>query len=111
VDAIVMVKDSPAARALIGYLASPDAARIWAQRGGDFLSPNRKVVASDYSLPQVGKLAQELSAANVFRFGLAEAQGPRVSNVLAAQLANYLAGRATRGDVMSRLLIAAGQKP
>ena len=44
-DAVVMAKDSEAARALVSYLATPDAAAIWAKRGGDFLSPNRLVGA------------------------------------------------------------------
>ena len=42
-----MFKDTPAARALITYLASPEAATIWAKLGG-FSSPNKGVPASAY---------------------------------------------------------------
>ena len=41
-DIVVMFKDTPAARALITYLATPEAATIWASRGG-FSSPNKNV--------------------------------------------------------------------
>jgi len=41
-DIALMYKDSPASRALMGYLASAQAAGIWAARGG-FLSANRNV--------------------------------------------------------------------
>ena len=39
---MVMFKDNPAARALIEYLATPEAAEIWAAKGG-FSSPNKNV--------------------------------------------------------------------
>ncbi|MGI8421580.1 MAG: ABC transporter substrate-binding protein, partial [Gaiellaceae bacterium] len=46
-DTLAMFKDSPAARALVNYLATPQAASIWAHRGG-FSSPNKNVKASVY---------------------------------------------------------------
>jgi alpha-glucoside transport system substrate-binding protein len=109
-DAVVMVKDSPAARALVDYLATPAAAAIWAGRGTDFLSPNRKVPTSAYSVPALGQLAEQLASANVFRFGIADMAGTRLTNTMSLQLARYLEGTDTRGDVMSRLALAAGGK-
>jgi ABC-type glycerol-3-phosphate transport system substrate-binding protein len=106
---VVMTRDTPAARALVRYLASPDAAEVWAKQGTDFLSPNRKVPATAYSEPALGGLAQSLSAANVFRFAIADVQGAKVRQVMSLQLARYLEGTDTAGDVMSRLMIAAGQ--
>ena len=44
-DVMVMFKDNPAARALIEYLATPEAAEIWAAKGG-FSSPNKNVDTS-----------------------------------------------------------------
>ena len=108
-NGITMVNDSPAARALISYLASSDAAAIWAKRGGDFLSPNRNVAEQDYSVPQLGQLAHQLTSATTFRYGLASMQGRRVTKALGLQLANLLAGNASRNDVMLRLAAAAGQ--
>ncbi len=40
-DIVVMFKDTPAARALVEYLATPEAAEIWAKRGG-FSSPEQE---------------------------------------------------------------------
>jgi len=41
-DIVTMLKDNPAARALVNYLATPAAATIWARRGG-YSSPNKDV--------------------------------------------------------------------
>ena len=46
-DTVVMFKDSPAAEALVKYLASPEAAEIWAAKGG-FATLNKNVDASVY---------------------------------------------------------------
>ena len=45
-----MFKDSPAAQALVKYLATPEAAEIWAKRGG-FSSPNKNVDPNVYPDP------------------------------------------------------------
>ena len=49
-DTVVMFKDTPAARALITYLATPEAATIWAKLGG-FSSPNKSVPGKRLSRP------------------------------------------------------------
>jgi hypothetical protein len=72
-DIVAMLKDSPAARALISYLATPDAATIWAQRGG-FSSPNKAVAASAYTDPLQRKTALALANASVFRFDMSDLQ-------------------------------------
>lgn len=46
-DVAVLLRDSPQARALIAYLATPDAGRIWAGQGG-FISPHRDVRSGSY---------------------------------------------------------------
>jgi ABC-type glycerol-3-phosphate transport system substrate-binding protein len=72
-DTVVMFKDSPAAQALITYLASPEAAEIWAKRGG-FASLNKDVDASVYPDPVTQTTAGALSDAEVFRFDLSDLQ-------------------------------------
>ncbi len=47
VDLAVLVKDNPAARQLIQYLATPEAAAVWAASGSNF-SPNRAMDLSAY---------------------------------------------------------------
>src|SRR5436190_16797250 len=72
-DIVAMLKDSPAARALITYLASPQAATIWAKRGG-FSSPNKHVPASAYKDPLQRSTAIALATARVFRFDMSDLQ-------------------------------------
>jgi alpha-glucoside transport system substrate-binding protein len=64
-DIVTMLKDTPASRALINYLATPQAAVIWAKRGG-YSSPNKDVKPSDYSDPLQRRTAAGLVKAAVF---------------------------------------------
>jgi alpha-glucoside transport system substrate-binding protein len=70
-DTVVMFKDTPAARALVTYLASPEAATIWAKRGG-FSSPNKGVPASAYPDALTRATATALAQAKVFRFDMSD---------------------------------------
>jgi alpha-glucoside transport system substrate-binding protein len=70
-DTVVMFKDTPAARAFITYLASPEASTIWAKRGG-FTSPNKKVPLSAYSDKLTRASAQALVTAKASRFDLSD---------------------------------------
>jgi alpha-glucoside transport system substrate-binding protein len=108
--AVVMTKDTPEARALVGYLASPQAATTWVKQATNVLSPNRKVAADSYAEPALRGLAQSLTSANTFRYSVSDVQGAKVQQVLGLQLARYLQGKDTVGDVTSRLVIAAGQE-
>jgi alpha-glucoside transport system substrate-binding protein len=72
-DEVIMFKDSPASRALITYLAGPEAATIWAKRGG-FSSPNKKVPLSAYADPLLRTTTQGLVGAKVVRFDMSDLQ-------------------------------------
>ena len=72
-DQVVMFKDSPAAQALVEYLASPEAASIWVKRGG-FSSPNKNVDENDYPDPILKATATALASADTFRFDLSDLQ-------------------------------------
>jgi alpha-glucoside transport system substrate-binding protein len=72
-DQVVMFKDSPAAEALVEYLASPEAASIWVKRGG-FSSPNKNVDENDYPDPILKATATALAGAETFRFDLSDLQ-------------------------------------
>jgi alpha-glucoside transport system substrate-binding protein len=72
-DQVVMFKDSPAARALVAYLATPEAAEIWVRRGG-FSSPNKGVPESAYQDPLLRSTATALANAEEFRFDLSDLQ-------------------------------------
>ncbi|WP_405882071.1 ABC transporter substrate-binding protein [Streptomyces sp. NBC_01384] len=75
-DAAVLLKDSKAGQALLTFLASPDAATIWAKLGG-YLSPNKNVDNSAYPNAVQQSMAKALIAAgDDFRFDMSD-QAPQ----------------------------------
>jgi alpha-glucoside transport system substrate-binding protein len=72
-DTIMMFKDSPAAEALIKYLATPEASEIWAGRGG-FSSPNKNLDTSVYPDEITKTTASALATTKVFRFDMSDLQ-------------------------------------
>jgi ABC-type glycerol-3-phosphate transport system substrate-binding protein len=71
-DAAVLMRSSPAGDAFIRYLASPQAAAIWAAKGG-FISPNINLGLSVYPDAISRSIAASLlQAGDDFRFGLSD---------------------------------------
>ncbi|MBA2522541.1 MAG: extracellular solute-binding protein [Solirubrobacterales bacterium] len=70
-DTIVMFTDSPASEALVSYLATPEAAEIWAAIGG-FSSANQNLDTSVYSDELTQKTASALAEADTFRFDMSD---------------------------------------
>jgi alpha-glucoside transport system substrate-binding protein len=68
-----MFKDSPATRALVEYLATPEAAEIRA-KGGGYSSANKNVDESAYTDPLLRKSAKAITDAEVFRYDLSDLQ-------------------------------------
>jgi alpha-glucoside transport system substrate-binding protein len=73
-DLAVLLKDSPGGKALIEFLATPEAGEIWAALGG-FTSPNLNVDPSVYPDEQSQRAAQELAnAGDSLRYDLSDLQ-------------------------------------
>ena len=70
-DVAVRLTDNTAGVELIKYLASPEAAQIWAAKGG-FASANKKVDASVYPDPVAKASAQALANAQNFVFDMSD---------------------------------------
>jgi alpha-glucoside transport system substrate-binding protein len=70
-DVVVMLESTPQAEALLEFLATPDAAEIWAAEGG-FASPNQDVDADAYPNEIAGRTATALAEAELFRFDLSD---------------------------------------
>lgn len=66
-DVVVMLNDTPEARAFMQYLATPKPHEIWAAKGG-FLSPHRGVSLDTYPDDITRLQAETLAGAEVFRF-------------------------------------------
>jgi alpha-glucoside transport system substrate-binding protein len=67
----VMFRDTPATRAFMEYLTTPEAAEIWARIGG-FSSPNKKLDTSLYPDEILRETAGAIGEAEVFRFDLSD---------------------------------------
>ena len=72
-DMVVMFKDSPAAQAFVQYLATPEAASIWAGRGG-FSSANVNVDSGAYADALTAETATAIAEAESFVFDLSDLQ-------------------------------------
>ncbi|MDJ1137588.1 ABC transporter substrate-binding protein [Streptomyces iconiensis] len=71
-DAAVALKDSKAAQAMLTYLASPDAAAVWAKEGS-FVSPNKNLDLSFYPNSVQREIARALvGAGDDFRFDMSD---------------------------------------
>jgi alpha-glucoside transport system substrate-binding protein len=75
-DTIVMFEDSPAAQALVEYLATPEAAEIWAERGG-FSSANQNVDSGIYPDELTRTTASAIAETDTFRFDMSDLQPAR----------------------------------
>ncbi len=72
-DLFVQFKDSPAADAFLEYLTTPEAAEIWAARGG-FSSPNKNIDLGVYPDEITRVTAGALAEAESFRFDMSDLQ-------------------------------------
>ena len=72
-DLFVEFKKSDAADAFLEYLTTPEAAEIWAKRGG-FSSPNKNVDKSVYPDEITAETASAVGEADTFRFDLSDLQ-------------------------------------
>ena len=72
-DQMVMFKDTPAARALINYMATGRAGSVYVKQGGAS-SPNKAVPPSAYADPLRRSTATALARAKTSRFDLSDLQ-------------------------------------
>jgi alpha-glucoside transport system substrate-binding protein len=70
-DVAVLLTESEAAAELIRFLASPEAAEVWAEQGG-FTSPNQNVDSGVYPDDITRRSAEALVEAETFRFDLSD---------------------------------------
>ncbi len=70
-DVAVLLRDSPGGRALIRFIATAEAGRIWARLGG-FISPSRAVSLSVYTDPVLRRSAEALFGARTLQFDMSD---------------------------------------
>ena len=109
-DIAVLMRPTDAGAALLRYLATPQAATVWARAGG-YISPNLNVDVSVYPDATSRSIAQALlEAGDGFHFGLADLQpaafGGTEGAGLRKELRDFLANRDVDGTA-TRLEAAA----
>ena len=72
-DAAVLFNDTPAGQAFMEYLATPDAAAVWAALGG-FTSPNKSLDPSVYPDEIAQRWNEQLANAEAVRFDMSDLQ-------------------------------------
>jgi ABC-type glycerol-3-phosphate transport system substrate-binding protein len=72
-DVAVMFNDTPAARALMKFLASPASAQVWARQGG-YISANKNVKPSAYPDKTARVIANKLVTSRTVRFDMSDQQ-------------------------------------
>lgn len=88
-DEAVALKNTPATMALMAYLASPEAAQIWAAKGG-FLSANQKLDLKNYPDDTTRSLAQALVQSSSVVFDMSDQTPPAFGGQKSADEWNLL---------------------
>jgi ABC-type glycerol-3-phosphate transport system substrate-binding protein len=110
-DAVVLMRDSVGGAELVRFLATPEAASVWAALGG-FVSPNESVDLTAYPDPTTQRIARSLiEAGDGFRFDLSDLQPVAFGGTRSAgmwlELARFAADPTDLGGTMERLEAAA----
>jgi len=107
-DLFGMFRSTPQARALIAYLATPEAQTIWVKRGGA-LAPNRIVAPQDYPDPLMRQVAQILSAADRVRFDASDLMPQVVNSAFLSATLDYVQHPDRLDQILAKLeQVAAG---
>jgi alpha-glucoside transport system substrate-binding protein len=88
-DLLGMFRDTPPARRLVRYLATPAAQRVWVGRGGA-ISPNRLVPAAAYRDPVSGKVAQIAVNATDVHFDASDLMRPTMKTAFYQAVLAYV---------------------
>ncbi|MHA6623601.1 ABC transporter substrate-binding protein [Pseudonocardia sp. DLS-67] len=105
-DTLVALTDEPGTRALMEFLASSEAASIWAAQGG-FVSPNREVELDEYPDDSTRQIAEELVGADNLRFDMSDlmpsALGATRGDGFWRAMQDYLADPAQADRILAEL--------
>ena len=99
-DLFGMFNDTPQARALMAYLVTADAQKIWVERGGA-LSANKTV--TDYPDPIAKRSAELLASAGVFRFDASDLMPTAMNDAFWKAILDYVKTPASLDSILSNL--------
>ena len=99
-DLFGMFNDTPQAKSLIAYLATPEAQSIWVGRGGA-LSANSQV--TNYPNDILKKAAADLAAAKLFRFDASDNMPQAMNDAFFSGIVSYTQDPTKLDSVLSNL--------
>ena len=99
-DLFGMFNDTPQAKSLIAYLATPEAQSIWVGRGGA-LSANSQV--TNYPNDILKKAAADLAAAKLFRFDASDNMPQAMNDAFFKAIVDYTQDPSKLDSVLSNL--------
>jgi len=106
-DVPVMVRDTPAARAFMAYLAGASAQEAWIRLGG-FTSVNRSVSADTYPDPVARRVAEELAGATIVRFSAGDMMPPTLQRAWWEAMLELVQDPKQLDAILDRLTAVAG---
>jgi alpha-glucoside transport system substrate-binding protein len=101
-DLFGMFKDTPQARALIKYLATPEAQAIWVSRGGA-LSPNKKVTISVYPDQLSQEQAQIITTAKTTAFDASDQMPDPMQTAFLKAVLDYVQNPGSLDSILQNL--------
>lgn len=101
-DLLGLFKDSPEARSLIAYLATPEAQQIWVSRGGA-LTPNRQVPLSKYPDQLSRESGQILTGAEITVFDASDNMPDAMTSAFWRGILDYVADPGKLDSILASL--------
>jgi len=101
-DLFGMLRDSPLARELVRYLATPEAQEIWVRRGGA-ISPNRQVPLTAYSDPVSRAIATTVADTTSVSFDASDLMPPAMQAAFYNAVLAFVAGGTPLDDILKHL--------
>lgn len=101
-DLFGMFKDTPQARALIKYLATPEAQSIWVKRGGA-LSANQKVTPNIYPDDLAREEAQVITNAKITVFDASDLMPDAMQTAFLKGILDYVQNPGSLDSILSNL--------
>jgi alpha-glucoside transport system substrate-binding protein len=105
-DVVVMVRDTPAARSLMSYLAGAPAQEAWIKLGG-FTSVNRSVASDSYLDPVGQAVAARITDARIVRFGAGDMMPASLQQAWWAGMLDLVKDPSRLDSILSSLTSAA----
>jgi alpha-glucoside transport system substrate-binding protein len=102
-DILAMFNDTPQARALMRYLAQPEAQAIWAARGGGYLSPNRALPNSVYPDELSQLVAERLTSVEQAVFDASDQMPQAMNDAFWQGILNFIQDPASLDSVLEEL--------